>query len=74
VFNLMLFAVPMVLLYFVGVFASYLLVLKREGKGFPWKVLFGILGALLVVGGGVVYLLIARYGFKLIHTWPFLTR
>ena len=35
-FNLMLFAVPMCLLYFVGVFASYLLVMKREGKVFPW--------------------------------------
>jgi sec-independent protein translocase protein TatC len=74
VFNLMLFAVPMVLLYFVGVFASYLLVLRREGKGFPWRVLFWILGAVLIVGAGVVYLLIARYGFKLIHTWPFLAR
>jgi len=74
VFNLMLFAVPMVLLYFVGVFASYLLVLRREGKGFPWRVLFWILGVVLIVGAGVVYLLIARYGFKLIHTWPFLAR
>ena len=35
-FNLMLFAVPMCLLFFVGVFASYLLVMKREGKKFPW--------------------------------------
>ena len=32
VFNLMLFAVPMVVLFFVGVFAGYLLVLKREGR------------------------------------------
>src|SRR6202163_7186 len=31
VFNLMLFAIPMCALYFVGVFASYLLVLRREG-------------------------------------------
>ena len=35
--NLMLFSVPMVLLYFVGVFASYLLVLSRENKRFPWQ-------------------------------------
>ena len=37
VFNMMLFAVPMVGLYFVGLFASYLLVLNREGQRFPWK-------------------------------------
>ena len=35
VFNLMLFAVPMTLLYFVGVFAGYLLVLRREGRALP---------------------------------------
>ena len=51
-FNLMLFAVPMVVLYFVGVFASYLLVLKREGKKFPWvKVILITLLALLAVAG-----------------------
>ena len=41
-FNLMLFAVPMTALYFVGVFVSYLLVLRREGKQFPWKRMFWI--------------------------------
>jgi sec-independent protein translocase protein TatC len=35
-FNLMLFAVPMVLLFFLGIFVSYLLVLKRENRRFPW--------------------------------------
>ena len=35
VFNLMLFAVPMCLLFFLGIFASYLLVLKREKRKFP---------------------------------------
>ena len=33
--NLMFSTVPMVILYFVGVFASYLLVLSRENKRFP---------------------------------------
>ena len=37
VFNLMLFAIPMCALYFVGVFLSYLIVLRREGQRFPWK-------------------------------------
>ena len=35
-FNLALFTIPMCLLFFVGVFAGYLLVLRREHKRFPW--------------------------------------
>lgn len=34
--NLALFSAPMCLLFFFGVFASYLLVLKRESRRFPW--------------------------------------
>jgi sec-independent protein translocase protein TatC len=37
VINLMVLLVPMCALYFVGVFASYTLVLHREGRRFPWK-------------------------------------
>ena len=37
VFNLMLFAIPMCALYFVGVFLGYLIVLRREGQRFPWR-------------------------------------
>ncbi len=55
-FNLTLFAVPMILLYFLGVFASYLLVLRRESRKFPWKIFFWWLAAVLVVAGiGVAY-------------------
>jgi sec-independent protein translocase protein TatC len=64
-FNLMLFAVPMCLLFFVGVFASYLLVMKREGKKFPWvKVL---LVALLII---VVFAAIAYGALLLLHYHP----
>src|ERR1700676_4786429 len=48
-FNLMLFAVPMCLLFFVGVFFGYLLVLRREGKQFPWKPMLLILLSTLVI-------------------------
>ena len=37
VVNLMLFATPMCLLFYVGIFASYLLVLQRENRKFPWR-------------------------------------
>ena len=36
-FNLTLFSLPMCLLFFLGVFASYLLVLNRESRRFPWR-------------------------------------
>jgi sec-independent protein translocase protein TatC len=48
-FDLTLFAVPMILLYFLGVFASYLLVFRREGRKFPWKIFFLWLAVVLVV-------------------------
>ena len=74
VFNLMLFAVPMCMLFFIGVFASYLLVLKREGKKFPWgKVWLGI-GLLILGAAGVVALLIYRYHFHVVQHWPFLIK
>jgi len=74
VFNLMLFSVPMVLLYFVGVFASYLLVLHREQRKFPWrKVLYGA-GVILFAVAGLLWLAVARYGYRLVGRWPFLTR
>jgi len=74
VFNLMLFAVPMVVLYFVGVFASYLLVLSREGKKFPWAkavIVVVALGVLLAAG---LWLAVARYGYHFSRTWPFLIK
>jgi sec-independent protein translocase protein TatC len=73
-FNLMLFAVPMCLLYFVGVFASYLLVLKREGKTFPWsKVLLFTFAALLVLGA-VAYYVLLKLHYHAIGHWPFFAK
>lgn len=74
VFNLMLFAIPMNLLYFVGLFASYLLVLKREGRSFPWrKVLLWALVVLVVLAIGT-YFTVVRLGYKPVPHWPFLGR
>jgi sec-independent protein translocase protein TatC len=72
VFNMMLFAVPMVLLYFVGLFASYLLVLKREGRKLAWKkIVISIVAFLLIVAGAVVVLVHYNH-FQLVPKWPFL--
>jgi sec-independent protein translocase protein TatC len=73
-FNMMLFAVPMVALYFVGVFASYLLVLHREGRKFPWRiVLLSIAGALVVIAV-VGYFEIRHFHLHWISHWPFLAK
>jgi sec-independent protein translocase protein TatC len=74
VFNLMLFAVPMCLLFFVGVFASFLLVMHREGRKFPWGKIFGWGAVAIVALASVLYLLLARFGYHLIRHWPFLTK
>jgi sec-independent protein translocase protein TatC len=73
VFNLMLFAIPMCALYFVGVFASYLLVLRREGRRFAWKTLFQIVIAIVIIIL-LVYAAAVHFHLHFIHTWPFLTR
>ncbi|MBV8833267.1 MAG: twin-arginine translocase subunit TatC [Acidobacteriaceae bacterium] len=74
VFNMMIFAVPMVALYFVGIAASYLLVLRREGKRMPWRTIGLVLLALVLVAAGTVAIFVYRYHFHLVSRWPFLTR
>jgi len=74
VFNLMLFAVPMTLLFFLGVFASYLLVLHREKRKFPWRTVGMWTLAVLLLIAGALYLAIARFGYHFVQHWPFLTR
>jgi sec-independent protein translocase protein TatC len=74
IFNLMLFAVPMVLLYFIGLFASFVLVLRREGKPFPWKwTLLALLGVILIAAG-VLALFVYRYHYHFIPRSPYLVR
>ena len=74
VLNLTLFATPMCLLYYVGVFASYLLVLSREKRRFPWGKVLKWTGVVALMVSGLVYLAVTRYGYHLGWRWPFLTR
>lgn len=74
IFNMMLFAVPMCGLFYVGIFASYLLVLHRERKKFPWWTAFRWIGAIVLLLGAAVYLAIARFHYHFAPHWPFLTR
>lgn len=73
VFNLMLFAIPMCALYFVGVFAGLLLVFRREGRAVPWrKILLGALIVLLVVAAAAFA--IVHFHLHFTRNWPYLTR
>lgn len=74
VFNLMLFAVPMCMLFFLGVFASYLLVLRRENRRFPWAAFLKWLGIAVLLIAIAVAFIIAQYHLHWIWRWPFLTR
>jgi sec-independent protein translocase protein TatC len=74
VFNLMLFATPMCLLFFVGIFASYLLVLSREGRAFPWRKTLIISGIVLLLVAGLLYLATTKFGVRLVPHWPFIAR
>ncbi|HUS07070.1 MAG TPA: twin-arginine translocase subunit TatC [Bryobacteraceae bacterium] len=74
VFNLTLFAVPMVFLYFIGIFASYLLVLSRENRRFPWGTFLLALSVPILLIAAAVAVAIWKYGYKFIAAWPFFTR
>jgi len=74
VFNLMLFAVPMCLLFFLGIFASYLLVLRREHRQFPWRPFFLWLGIVAIVVALFVVVAVVEYHFHLTWRWPFLVK
>ncbi len=74
VVNLMLFAVPMCLLYFVGIFAGYLLTLHRDRERFPWVMFMLIVVVVLAVLATAAYFTLTHYGFVFHHQWPFLTR
>lgn len=72
VFNLTLFATPMILLFYVGIFASWLLVLNREGRKFPWKVFLKWTGVAIVAICAISYLAARYYGYHFINSWPYL--
>jgi len=74
VFNLMLFAVPMILLFYVGILASYILTLSRDGKKFPWSKVFYTFGVVALAIAGLIYFAITKYGYHVVNYWPFLIR
>jgi len=74
IFNMCLFALPMLVLYYLGVFLGYLFVLHREGRRFPWQNVLKITVLLLLVVAGGLWIAVGRHMIKLVPHWPFFTR
>ncbi|HEX3746196.1 MAG TPA: twin-arginine translocase subunit TatC [Bryobacteraceae bacterium] len=74
IFNMSLFALPMCVLYYFGIFMGYLFVLRREGRQFPWENVLKITVLLLLIAGGVTWLGVTYHWFKLVPHWPFFAR
>jgi sec-independent protein translocase protein TatC len=70
---MMLFATPMVLLFYVGAFAGYLLVLHRERRAFPWRKAITIVIGVLLLLTFVLSMAITKFNLKIVPHWPFLT-
>ncbi len=66
-----LFAGPMILLYFVGIGASWLLVLRREGRRLPWiRIILSLLAVFAMITGIIFYLhLYHGYGWMQQFPW-----
>ena len=60
VFNLLLFATPMCVLFFFGVFLSYLFTLRRDGRAFPWRPVLLAAGGAAALGGATWAVVRAR--------------
>ena len=65
-----LFAGPMILLYFVGIGASWLLVLKREGRTLPWLRIFAVLIAFLALIATILSYMYFYQGYRILPVFP----
>jgi sec-independent protein translocase protein TatC len=74
VFNLALFATPMIILFYIGIFASYILVLSREKRKFPWGTFFKWLGIAIVALLIILFVVARYYGYHFVGRWPIIVR
>ncbi|HXJ40759.1 MAG TPA: twin-arginine translocase subunit TatC [Bryobacteraceae bacterium] len=74
VFNLAIFATPMIVLFYVGILASYMLVLKREKRKFPWAKILSIIAGALVVILVTMFFIGSHYGLHFVERWPFFVK
>jgi sec-independent protein translocase protein TatC len=64
----------MIILFYVGIFASYLLVLHRENRRFPWGTFFKWVGIVVLVLALIGWLIARHYGYHFALKWPIFVR
>ena len=71
--NMTLFAAPMILLFYVGIGASYLLVRKRETGRMPWgSIVIVVLLIVVLVLAGILYYLQSELGYQFVDEFPWI--
>ena len=65
-----LFAGPMILLYFVGIGASWLLVLRREGRSLPWLRIFIVLVVFFALIAALILYMHQYHGYGFSAEFP----
>ncbi|MDA0206367.1 MAG: twin-arginine translocase subunit TatC [Acidobacteria bacterium] len=65
------FAAPMILLYYAGIAASYMIVLRRENRKFPWGTVILVLVSLLIVAALIGAYMVVELNYQLVPYWPF---
>ena len=73
VFNMILFAAPMILLFYVGIGASFLLVTKRKRGRIPWLRIM-LVALLIIVGVAAIalYFMHSQLGYEFINQFPWI--
>lgn len=74
IFNLTIFAAPMILLYFVGIFGGWVLTLHRQGRKGMLRWLWLSALATVLLGIGALLAAVFKFGYHLSSSWPFLVR
>ncbi len=70
IFNMVTFATPMILLFYVGIAVSYVFLLKREGKSLPWgKILLAIFIVLAILAG-IIFYMYSELGYQFVRAFP----
>ena len=73
-FTMMLFAAPMCMLFFLGIFASYLLVLRREHRRFPWQAFLTWVAVAVALIAFSILVAVVELHYHLIWRPPFLVK
>ncbi|MDA1311818.1 MAG: twin-arginine translocase subunit TatC [Acidobacteria bacterium] len=70
IFNMITFAAPMILLFYVGILVSYLFLLRREGQSLPWGKIWLVIFILLAIIAAIVFYMYSELGYHLVREFP----